>query len=130
MDQTLKKHDSVIDTHDNELRKHDSVIGSHDNELRKHDEILDEHDDEICHIRQDLVDIKTRLGIKDLTNGQVQKYQEELIKSVVEEKMERKEQDAILREDIKSVDSKTWYILTGVILSILLEIGFILFRGG
>jgi len=123
MDQTLKKHDSVIGSHDNELRKHDLVIDSHDNELKK-------HDDEICHIRQDLVDIKTRLGIKDLTNGQVQKYQEELIKSVVEEKMERKEQDAILREDIKSVDNKTWYILTGVILSILLEIGFILFRGG
>lgn len=115
---------------DQTLKKHDSVIGSHDNELRKHDELLDEHDDEICHIRRDLVDIKTRLGIKDLTNGQVQKYQEELIKSVVEEKMERKEQDAILREDIKSVDNKTWYILTGVILSILLEIGFILFRGG
>ena len=123
MDQTLKKHDSVIGSHDNELRKHDLVIDSHDNELKK-------HDDEICHIRQDLVDIKTRLGIKDLTNGQVQKYQEELIKSVVEEKMERKEQDAILREDIKSVDNKTWYILTGVILSILLEIGFKLFRGG
>ena len=123
MDQTLKKHDSVIDSHDNELRKHDYVID-------KHDDLLDEHDDEICHIRQDLVDIKTRLGIKDLTNGQVQKYQEELIKSIVEEKMERKEQDAILREDIKSVDNKTWYILTGVILSILLEIGFILFRGG
>ena len=123
MDQTLKKHDSVIGSHDNELRKHDLVIDSHDNGLKK-------HDDEICHIRQDLVDIKTRLGIKDLTNGQVQKYQEELIKSVVEEKMERKEQDAILREDIKSVDNKTWYILTGVILSILLEIGFKLFRGG
>lgn len=123
MDQTLKEHDSVIGSYDNELKKHDYVID-------KHDELLDEHDDEICQIRRDLVDIKTRLGIKDLTNGQVQKYQEELIKSVVEEKMERKEQDNILREDIKSVDSKTWYILTGVILSILLEIGFILFRGG
>lgn len=121
MDQTLKKHDSVIDSHDNELKKHDYVID-------KHDELLDEHDDEICHIRRDLVDIKTRLGIKDLTNGQVQKYQEELIKSVVEEKMERKEQDAILREDIKALDDKTWYILTGVILSILLEICFMMFK--
>lgn len=115
---------------DRTLKEQVSVIGSHDHELQKHDELLDEHDDEICQIRRDLVDIKTRLGIKDLTNGQVQKYQEELIKSVVEEKMERKEQDSILREDIKSVDSKTWYILTGVILSILLEIGFILLRGG
>lgn len=122
MDQTLKKHDSVIGSYDSELKKHDYAID-------KHDEILDEHDDEICHIRRDLVDIKTRLGIKDLTNGQVQKYQEELIKSVVEEKMERKEQDAILREDIKSLDDKTWYILTGVILSILLEIGFMMFKG-
>lgn len=119
----LKSHKSVIDSHDSELKKHDYAID-------KHDELLDEHDDEICHIRRDLVDIKTRLGIKDLTNGQVQKYQEELIKSVVEEKMERKEQDAILREDIKSLDDKTWYILTGVILSILLEIGFMVFKGG
>lgn len=123
MDQTLKSHKSVIDSHDGELKKHDYAID-------KHDELLNEHDDEICHIRRDLVDIKTRLGIKDLTNGQVQKYQEELIKSVVEEKMERKEQDAILREDIKSLDDKTWYILTGVILSILLEIGFMVFKGG
>lgn len=123
MDQILKSHKSVIDSHDSELKKYDYAID-------KHDELLDEHDDEICHIRRDLVDIKTRLGIKDLTNGQVQKYQEELIKSVVEEKMERKEQDAILREDIKSLDDKTWYILTGVILSILLEIGFMVFKGG
>lgn len=123
MDRTLKSHKSVIDSHDSELKKHDYAID-------KHDELLDEHNDEICHIRRDLVDIKTRLGIKDLTNGQVQKYQEELIKSVVEEKMERKEQDAILREDIKSLDDKTWYILTGVILSILLEIGFMVFKGG
>ena len=28
MDQTLKKHDSVIGSHDNELRKHDLVIDS------------------------------------------------------------------------------------------------------
>ena len=42
--------------------------------------------------------------------------------------MERKEQDAILREDIKSVDDKTWYILTGVILSIMLEVAFMLFK--
>ena len=102
MDRTLKSHKSVID---------------------KHDELLDEHNDEICHIRRDLVDIKTRLGIKDLTNGQVQKYQEELIKSVVEEKMERKEQDNLLRESLKSLDDKIWFIVTGIILMVLLEIG-------
>lgn len=98
--------------------------------LKKHDDEIDKHDSELCQIRQDLVDIKTRLGIKDLTNGQVKKYQEELIKSIVDEKIERKEQDAILREDIKSLDNKTWFILTGVILSILLEIAFTVLKGG
>lgn len=94
------------------------------------DKKLKEHDDEICHIRQDLVDIKTRLGIKDLTNGQVVKYQKELVESIHEEKNERKEQDALLREDIKRLDDKTWLILSGVILSILIEIVFTFMKGG
>jgi len=81
-------------------------------------------------IQRDVTDIKVRLGIKDITNGNVQKYQEDLVKAQEKEREERKENDALLRDDIKRLDDKTWYILTGVILSILLEIGFMLFKGG
>lgn len=91
--------------------------------LKSHDEALEEHDSEICHIRQDLIDIKTRLGIKDLTNGQVVEYQKQLADALKEEKEERKAMD-------EKLDNRTWYILTAIILSILLEIGFMLFRGG
>lgn len=90
--------------------------------LKKHDEVLDEHDSEICHIRQDLIDIKTRLGIKDLTNGQVVEYQKQLVKAIEEEKSERKEQDAVLREDIKEQRNISWAIMTGVIFAILIEV--------
>lgn len=54
--------------------------------LKHHEEMIYEHDEDLCHIRQDLVDIKTRLGIKDLTNGQVKDYQKQLVKSLEEEK--------------------------------------------
>lgn len=94
-----------------------------DQTLKSHEETLEEHDSEICHIRQDLIDIKTRLGIKDLTNGQVAEYQKQLSDALKEEKEERKAMD-------EKLDNRTWYILTGIILSILLEIGFMLFNGG
>lgn len=94
-----------------------------DQTLKSHEETLEEHDSEICHIRQDLIDIKTRLGIKDLTNGQVVEYQKQLADALKEEKEERKAMD-------EKLDNRTWYILTGIILSILLEIGFMLFNGG
>lgn len=87
-----------------------------DQTLKNHEDVIEEHDSEICHIRQDLVDIKTRLGIKDLTNGQVVEYQKRLADAIDEEKRERKEQDKVLREDIKAVDDKTWTILTGIII--------------
>lgn len=98
--------------------------------LEEHEKIIDEHDSELCGIKQDLVDIKTRLGIKDLTNGQVVEYQKLLSKAFVDERNERKESDNQLREDVKRLDDKTWMILTGVVLSILLEIGFMLVKGG
>lgn len=94
-----------------------------DQTLKQHDEIIDEHDTEICRIRQDLVDIKTRLGIKDLTNGQVVDYQKQLADAINLEREERKAMD-------EKLDNRTWYILTGIIIAILLEIAFALFKGG
>ena len=90
--------------------------------LELHDELIDKHDDKIDSIQQDLTDIKVRLGIKDKTNGQVLKYQQELVEAQELERNERKEADKELKEDIKRLDDKTWYILTGVILVILLDI--------
>ena len=88
----------------------------------KLDQTLKEHDDKIDHIQQDIVDIKTRLGIKDLTNGQVVEYQKQLVKAIEDEKVERKEQDNFLREDIKDIRNITWMIMVSVILAILLEV--------
>lgn len=90
--------------------------------LELHDELIDKHDDKIENIQQDLTDIKVRLGIKDKTNGQVLQYQQELVEAQELERNERKEADKELKEDIKRLDDKTWYILTGVILVILLDI--------
>jgi hypothetical protein len=86
-----------------------------DQTLKEHKELIDEHNVELKEIQQDITDIKVRLGIKDLTNGQVVQYQKDLVKSIEVEKAERKEQDAVLRNDIKSVDNKTWFIVTGII---------------
>lgn len=93
-----------------------------DQTLKLHDELIDKHDDKIENIQQDLTDIKVRLGIKDKTNGQVLQYQQELVEAQELERNERKEADKELKEDIKRLDDKTWYILTGVILVILLDI--------
>lgn len=96
--------------------------------IQEHDDQLEEHESDICHIRQDLVDIKTRLGIKDLTNGQVLKYYEQLTQTLDDEKQERKESDKVLREDIKEIDNKLWAIVTGIILMCLLNIGLFIFQ--
>lgn len=93
-----------------------------DQTLKKHEEVIEEHDDEICNIRRDLIDIKTRLGIKDLTNGQVVEYQKQLADAIALERDERKVMD-------EKLDNRTWYILTGIIIAILLEIAFALFGG-
>ena len=98
--------------------------------LELHDELIDKHDDKIDSIQQDLTDIKVRLGIKDKTNGQVLKYQQELVEAQELERNERKEADKELKEDIKRLDDKTWYILTGVILVILLDIASKFMGGG
>lgn len=101
-----------------------------DQTLKAHEEIIDRHEYKLEDIQQDLIDVKVRLGIKDKTNGQVVQYQKDLVDAQEKEIEERKEADALLREDIRKVDEKTWYILTGVILAILLEIAPKLVGGG
>jgi len=101
-----------------------------DQTLKLHEDLIDKHDDRIDNLQRDVTDIKVRLGIKDKTNGQVIKYQKDLVDAQELERAERKEADKELKEDIKRLDDKTWYILTGVILSILMEIGFMFFKGG
>ncbi len=101
-----------------------------DQTLKLHDELIDKHDGKIERIQQDLTDIKVRLGIKDKTNGQVLQYQQELVEAQELERNERKEADKELKEDIKRLDDKTWYILTGVILVILIDIASKFMGGG
>lgn len=85
---------------------------------------VNEHDTKISSIQQDLIDIKTRLGIKDITNGQVVKYQEELLKKQEDEVAERKAQDSILREDIQILSNRIWELVIGVFLLVALEVLF------
>lgn len=93
--------------------------------LREHDKTLEKHDDNICAIRQDLVDIKTRLGIKDITNGNVLKYQQNMVKAqelerkerkeaFEQERLERKESDAQLMNRIDKIDGRIWFLVVGV----------------
>lgn len=93
-----------------------------DQTLKLHDEKIEYHEDKLESIQQDLTDLKVRLGIKDKTNGQVVKYQRDLVKAQEQERAERKEADAQLRDDIKKVDDKVWYILGAILLMIVFEI--------
>lgn len=93
-----------------------------DQTLKQHEELIDKHEFKLEDIQKDLIDIKVRLGIKDKTNGQVIEYQQQLVDAQEKEREERVRGDAQLREDIKRVDDKTWMILSGVILSILVQI--------
>ena len=92
--------------------------------------MIDKHEYKLEDIQKDLTDIKVRLGIKDKTNGQVIEYQRQLVDAQEQEKVERKDADAMLNDKIDKLDDRTWYILTGVVLSILLEISFVLMKGG
>lgn len=93
-----------------------------DQTLKQHEELIDKHEFKLEDIQKDLIDIKVRLGIKDKTNGQVIEYQQQLVDAQEKEREERVRGDTQLREDIKRVDDKTWMILTGVILAILIEV--------
>ena len=99
-----------------------------DNTLKHHGDLIDKHEVKLEDIQSDILDLKVRLGIKDKTNGQVIEYHHQLVEAQKHERDKRKEEDARLHEEIRKLDERTWYILTGVVLSILLEIGFMLFK--
>lgn len=94
-----------------------------DQTLKEHEELIDKHEVKLEDIQQDLTDLKVRLGIKDKTNGQVVQYQKDLVDAQERERAERKEQDSILMSRIDKVDERLWFIVTGIILMVLLEIG-------
>ena len=96
--------------------------------LEQHEDMIDRHEDRLDKIQQDLTDIKVRLGIKDKTNGQVLKYQEDLVQAQQAEIDNRKENDALIRDDIKKLDDRIWYLAIGVLLSVILEIGALVLR--
>jgi len=97
--------------------------------LEQHEDIIDKHEDRLDKIQTDLTDIKVRLGIKDKTNGQVVKYQEQLVANQMMEINERKENDALIRSDIAKLDERLWYIVTGILIVIVFDI-LALFIGG
>lgn len=96
--------------------------------LKNHEELIDKHEYKLEDIQQDLTDVKVRLGIKDKTNGQVVQYQKDLVEAQENERKERKEQDMILMNRIDKVDERLWFIVTGIILMVLLEIGLFLLQ--
>lgn len=91
--------------------------------LEQHEDMIDKHEDRLEKIQTDLTDIKTRLGIKDFTNGQVVKYQEQLVENQRVEMETRKEQDAMILDRLDKLDERIWYLAVGVILTIVLEFG-------
>lgn len=91
--------------------------------------MIDKHEDRLDKIQTDLTDIKVRLGIKDKTNGQVVKYQEQLVANQMMEINERKENDALIRSEIAKLDERLWYIVTGILIVIVFDI-LALFIGG
>lgn len=97
-----------------------------DQTLKQHEELIDKHDTRLDDIQRDLTDVKVRLGIKDKTNGQVIKYQKDLVDAQEQERAERKEQDEFLLSRIDKIDERLWFVVTGIILVVLLEIGLFL----
>jgi len=97
--------------------------------LEQHEDMIDKHEDRLDKIQTDLTDIKVRLGIKDKTNGQVVKYQEQLVANQMMEINERKENDALIRSEIAKLDERLWYIVTGILIVIVFDV-LALFIGG
>lgn len=93
-----------------------------DQTLKQHEELIDKHDVRLDKIQSDLTDIKVRLGLKDISNGNVLKYQEELVKAQEQEREDRKEQDRLLLEQISKIDERLWYLAVGIGVSVVLEI--------
>ena len=90
--------------------------------------MIENHEVKLEDIQQDLTDVKVRLGIKDKTNGQVVQYQKDLVDAQEKEREERKAWDSILMNRIDKVDERLWFIVTGIILMVLLEIGLFLLQ--
>lgn len=97
--------------------------------LEQHEDMIDKHEDRLDRIQTDLTDIKVRLGIKDKTNGQVVRYQEQLVENQKMEINERKEHDAQLRDDIAKLDERLWFVVTGILIVIAFDV-LVLFFGG
>lgn len=93
-----------------------------DQTLKEHEHLIDEHDVRLERLQNDVTDIKVRLGIKDITNGNVIQYQKDLVKAQEDERAERKEQDRLLLEQIAKIDERLWYLAVGIGVSVLLEI--------
>ena len=91
--------------------------------IKEHEQLIDKHDVRLDKIQSDLTDVKVRLGLKDISNGNVVKYQEELVKAQEREREERKEQDRDLSERLDKIDERLWYLAVGIGVSVLLEIG-------
>ena len=90
--------------------------------LEQHEDMIDKHEDRLDRIQTDLTDIKVRLGIKDKTNGQVVKYQEQLVENQRIEINERKEHDAQLRQDLAKLDERLWLVVTGILIMIVFDV--------
>ena len=93
-----------------------------DQTLKSHEKMIETHEYKLSDIQQDLIDVKVRLGIKDKTNGQVVEYQQKLVEAQEQERTERKEQDTILMSRIDKIDERLWYLAVGIGVSVLLEI--------
>ena len=85
--------------------------------------MIENHEVKLEDIQKDLIDVRVRLGIKDKTNGQVVEYQKQLMDAQEKEREDRKEQDRLLFERIDKIDERIWYLVVGIGISVLLEIG-------
>lgn len=96
--------------------------------IKEHEQLIDKHDVRLDKIQSDLTDVKVRLGLKDISNGNVVKYQEDLVKAQEQEREERKEQDRLLSERLDKIDERLWYLVVGVGATVLLEIGLVILQ--
>lgn len=96
--------------------------------IKEHEQLIDKHDVRLDKIQSDLTDVKVRLGLKDISNGNVVKYQEDLVKAQEQEREERKEQDRLLFERIDKIDERIWYLAVGIGVTVLLEIGLVVLQ--
>jgi len=94
-----------------------------DQTLKQHEHMIENHEVKLEDIQKDLIDVRVRLGIKDKTNGQVVEYQKQLMDAQEKEREDRKEQDRLLFERIDKIDERIWYLVVGIGISVLLEIG-------